>query len=280
MVEAYRPLKLKEALELAAREKCILFAGGTDLMVRKKRWSGLEPGFENPVVFVSDIIELKQTVVSNDFLEIGSACTCASIAENSRVPEYIRKVILEMASPGIRNIATMGGNICNSSPAGDTLPMLYALDAILELEELSGRRELNVTEFITGPGKNLLRHGEILTKVKIPLKQFAHTFYRKVATRRSTALSKLSFVGLSEIREDKLVDIRLAFGAAAPTVVRSRGLEEEIINMSSHNILDVDWIIKEYSKLIKPIDDQRSTALYRKKVSLKLLREFLLNYRG
>jgi xanthine dehydrogenase FAD-binding subunit len=275
VVEALKPLSLKDALEAAARQNSIIFAGGTDLMVKKKRWTGLEPDFNKPVILISELPELRGVRKEAGYLLIGAACTCSQIMENKLAPQLIKQIFSELASPAIRNTATIGGNICNASPAGDSLPILYALDAILCLESFSVKREVSIQEFIIGPGKTVLRDNEILTCIKVPIKEFQMESYKKIGTRKSTALSKVSFTGLAEISEGKLKDIRLAFGASAPTVVRNRRAEEEIIKMFGRGSVEFKNARDIYGKLLKPIDDQRSTRFYRKEVCLRLLGNFL-----
>lgn len=275
MVDGYRPNTLKEALELISKKDVILLSGGTDLMVKRKRCSGVEPLFNKPVVFIKDLKELRHITFEDNILTIGAACTCSEIANNDLVPEYMKEVVLCMASPGIRNMASIGGNICNSSPVGDTLPALYALEAVVVLESLSGKRELPINEFIVGPGKNKLRNDEILKEVIINIKDFNKVLHRKVGTRKSIALAKLSFMGLSKVENGKIKDIRLAFGSVGPTIINSKEIENEIIKKGTINKEDIKEIKSKYSEIIKPIDDQRSKANYRKGVCLNLLGYYL-----
>ena len=277
MVEAYRPETLKEALDLIKEKDIILISGGTDLMVKRKRCSGIEPLFDKAVVFIKDLKELKNITFKDGILTIGSACTCSEIANSSLVPDYLKKVVLSMASPGIRNMATIGGNICNSSPVGDTLPALYALEASLVLESFRGKREIPINKFIVGPGRNIKEKDEILREIKLNIKDFNKILHRKVGTRNSIALAKLSFMGLSKVVDGKIKDIRLAFGAVGPTIINNKELEREIIKKGVINKEDIEEIKEKYSKIIKPIDDQRSKANYRKGVCLNLLGYYLEN---
>ncbi|KEI14456.1 FAD binding domain-containing protein [Clostridium haemolyticum] len=277
MVEAYRPETLKEALDLIKEKDIILISGGTDLMVKRKRCSGIEPLFDKAVVFIKDLKELKNITFKDGILTIGSACTCSEIANSSLVPDYLKKVVLSMASPGIRNMATIGGNICNSSPVGDTLPALYALEAFLVLESFRGIREIPINKFIVGPGRNIKEKDEILREIKLNIKDFNKILHRKVGTRNSIALAKLSFMGLSKVVDGKIKDIRLAFGAVGPTIINNKELEREIIKKGVINKEDIEEIKEKYSKIIKPIDDQRSKANYRKGVCLNLLGYYLEN---
>lgn len=275
MVNTFKPESLDEALEILKMERCTILAGGTDLMVKYRQSQGLEPGFKLPVLFIGGLGEIKKIICEDNILKIGGACTLSHIIESPIVPEYMKPVFLQMASPAIRNAATLGGNICNSSPAGDSLPLLYALDAVLTLKGKDTCREVNIQDFISGPGKNRIEYGEILTEIGIPLKNFNKVEYRKVGTRKSTALSKLSFIGLAGKDTSGVCDIRLAFGAVSPTVVRDRDNEKEIARMLAEEKLDIRLVKEMYSGLIKPIDDQRSTAEYRKKTALRLLEHFL-----
>ncbi|MFA9397894.1 MAG: xanthine dehydrogenase family protein subunit M, partial [Clostridiaceae bacterium] len=242
MVDAIRPKNLEEALAIINKERCIIFSGGTDLMVRRRRWSGIEPDFDKKVVFISQIKELldikKQVKENSEYLIIGGACTCTQIEENSLVPNYIKKVFQDMASPAIRNIATIGGNICNSSPAGDSLPLLYALEAELILSSADGDRKISIEDFILSPGKNIKKENEILKQIKIPLKDYKIKYYKKVGTRKSIALSKVSFVALALYEDEKLYDVRITLGSVAPRIVKNKSIENKIVNQVNDNKLD------------------------------------------
>ncbi len=273
---AYKPQNLIEALSIRAWEDVIVFAGGTDLMVKKKNWSGLPPAFEKPVLFIAHLQELKKIRACENCISIGASCTLTELLENELVPEILKESISNMASPAVRNVATIGGNICNASPAGDTLPFLYAIDATVVLKTISGERYLPIKEFILGPAQTAIGKKELLTEIRIPHEGFNVWTYRKVGTRKAMALSKLSFLGMAKINNNAIVDVRVAFGAVAPTVVRSRDIEKEVIHIPRQHICKtIPEILEKYSRLIKPIDDQRSTAEYRKTVSLRLLEDFL-----
>ncbi|MBM7870954.1 xanthine dehydrogenase iron-sulfur cluster and FAD-binding subunit A [Clostridium pascui] len=276
MVEIYKPKTLKEVLQILNKEQVVIFAGGTDLMVKRKQWSGMTPRFEEPIVFIADIYELKKIERSEDKLTIGSAVTYTELIESLLIPEYMKNIFKQVASPAIRNIGTIGGNIGNSSPVGDTLPLLYALEAKINLQAETSKRQVDIKDFILGPGVNDLKEGELITSIEIPLKDFSITDYHKVGTRKSTALAKLSFLGITEIKDNKIHDIRISFGAVAPTIVKSKEIENRVIAQSLNGEeIDRNELIKLYDKLIRPIDDQRSTKHYRKAVCLNLLNSFL-----
>ena len=276
MEKALRPETLRKALELMTGTAAIPLAGGTDLMVRYKRQGGLVPRFEKPVLFIGHLKDLALIVEGKGCVSIGPCSTYSMLLKESRVPEVLRTCMGNIAAPAIRNRGTIGGNICNASPAGDTIPVLSALGASVVLSRGKGRRIMLVDEFITGPGTTVREEDELLTGVIVPGERFDFSFYRKVGTRRYDSLSKVSFVGLMKREGERVADVRLAFGAVAPTVVRSKETEDMIIGTSLKDIKPIiPDICSRYEKLITPIDDQRSTKKYRKAVSLRLLGHFL-----
>ena len=279
MVKAYRPTSLDYALDILDQEPLYILAGGTDLMVKKRRWSGLSPSFDKNVLFISDIEELNKIEENDKYIIIGSGATCAQISEDTNLPYYIRAVFTNMASPGIRNLATIGGNIGNSSPAGDSLPILYAMDADLVLASKNSYRIVPIIDFIIGPGKNIKKDNEIIKEIRIPKVNFNKIMIKKVGTRLSTALSKLSFAGLGVMENNKITDFRAAFGAVGPKIVRNIEAEKAVIVLINSNSINEDNIRNLYSADITPIDDQRSTAVYRKEVCLRLLIEFIRTLR-
>ncbi len=288
MKEGFIPNNLAEALSIRSVCRCTVFAGGTDLMVRYRSPAGLPAGITGPVLYIGHLPELGRiektpaadvsaavvtgSVGADSWLSIGSCVTLGEIAANPSVPAPLRESVRLMAGPGIRNTGTIGGNICNASPAGDTLPFLYAVDAVLVLSSASGDRSLPIDTFIAGPGKTILRPDEILTRILIPSLTIEFHRYRKVGTRKANALSKTSFMGLSL----KGGDIRIAFGACAPRIVRNHDAEEYLMGMKTGNCHDADRAVRMlYGPLLVPIDDQRSTAAYRKETALRLASAFI-----
>ncbi len=275
-VKTYRPATFREAVEIRAEYHTVLLAGGTDLMVKHRKPAGVLPSFTRSVEFIGHLDELKYTEKGIEVLRIGAGVNLSEILKNPDMPEGLKAAASQIAAPGIRNMATIGGNICNASPAGDMLPILYCLDASLLLAGKNGFRKVLLSDFITGPGKNSLRGDELVKEIYFPLKYYDKTYYRKVGTRMANSLSKLSFTGLVKWNGKIISDIRIALGAVAPVVVRSREIEKEIIGRSCEEISEItEKILLSYKKLLHPINDQRASAVYREQTALKILKEFL-----
>ena len=271
MVKGLYPTDLKEAvIRKSQHPEAKLYAGGTDWMVRHAPCDS--------IIFLNQLEELKGIVKDEEFLKIGAGCSYVDLIKNPLIPEILKKAMRGIAAPAIRNIGTMGGNICNASPAGDTLPVLYALEAIAVLVSEEGERLLPVEKFILGVRKLAIKPNEILKEIRIPIKDFTHYYYEKVGARKSQALSKLSFVGMAEVIEGNIRDIRIAFGSVSATTVKIKNLEQKYTGFHVEEVKSlVNNILTDYGEYVTPIDDQRSTAEYRKEVSMRLLKDFILN---
>ena len=283
MVKTFSPSTLEDALNiLSKQENTTILAGGTDLMVKNKRWSGTIAELGKNILLVDNINDLREVTIEDEFLKIGSGVTLTEIVENKMFPTVLRDAAQKMASPAIRNIATIGGNIINASPAGDLLPPLYAFDSKLVLKSKGKTRIVPIKQFITAPGKTIINNNELLVYILVQNYNITYDYYKKVATRNSIALSKLSFCGIKIIKNDK-EEVRIAFGAVGPTIIKSEWIEKKIydqLHQCKNPTEDIDAfignIIPEYDKLISPITDQRSTEEYRRKTSLKILEDFLI----
>lgn len=265
MIASYRPATLDEALKHLDQEVCHIFAGGTDLMIRKRQWQGAERKFTQPIVFIAQLDELRFIRETETHYEIGTLTTQTDIV-NSDLPEYIREPYRQMSHPAIRNIATVGGNIVNAASVADSLPVLYALDAVVELKSLHGTRELPIEAFIQGKYKTKRANNEMLTKVMVPKLKDYTFFYKKLGQRKASILSKLSVF----IVHNELKDIRLAIGAVNDTVIRSRMLEATF--KEDHNL---DTLLGGLKEQMHGMDDKRSTKDYREKVTLGLVEDYL-----
>lgn len=273
----YYPTELKEALMYMKNSSApIIVSGGTDVMVAGKKGESM--------VFLNRVEELKNIREENGILKIGAECTYAEMIMNEVIPEVLKMPMRKIASPAIRNAGTLAGNICNASPAGDSLPALYALNAVVVTKYLNDDDEIEeerflIDDFILGIRKIALRSEAIVTEIEIPVenyKSISKLSYEKVGARKSEAISKLSFIGMLKVDEDKIYEARIAFGSVGIKTIRRTEIESKMIGLTLEELNEKkDDFIKEYAEYINPIDDQRSTAVYRKKVCLNLLNEFL-----
>lgn len=258
-----RPATLPEALDLLSQTAAQPIAGGTDLLVQLRQERRTVTGFIN----IADLPELKQLNITEHRLQIGAGVTFNQyLSEAATVFTPLSEAVAQIASPSVRNRATFGGNIVNASPAADTLPLLYALDAELTLRSAKGQRKISVHDFIIGPKRTKLRSAEILTQIEFEIPERYTYLYRKIGPRRAMALSKVSFFGLFLPVSNA---IRIAYGAVGPTVIRAYSAEKLF---KEGNIEGIPALIEE---TVRPISDQRSTAEYRRYLCRRLTEAFL-----
>ncbi len=276
MTDSYYPKSLSEALELRRETGAIPFAGGTDLMVRFRAQAGTLPKLPHPVLFLGHLEELRQISMDSSGTHIGASALLSDIGVSEYVHPMLSETVMLMASPPLRNLATLAGNIGNASPAGDAVCSLIALDASVVLASLSGERTLLLEEFITGPGKTVMKSDEFIREILVPADQPDRYWYRKVGTRKANALSKLSLSAMATVHEHRVQDFRAAFGAVGPVVIRRRDLEAQVRGMTLDQLSrETEGIVDAYRPHIIPIDDQRSQAVYRLQASLNLLRRWI-----
>uniref|UniRef100_UPI003F4C89B0 FAD binding domain-containing protein n=1 Tax=Brachyspira catarrhinii TaxID=2528966 RepID=UPI003F4C89B0 len=277
MAVTLKAKNINEALDFRASNDSVIFAGGTDLMVEHLRGSNLIAKFDKPILFINDIDELKGIKEDENNIIIGALTTFDEIIKSDLTPQVLKDSASGIAGPPIRNIATIGGNICNASPSADSLPSLYAMDAVLILKSKNSQREVKIKDFITGVSKTILKNDEILTHIIIPKKDYKYSFYRKIGTRKANALSKLAICALVCKENDKY-RFKISFCTLGITITRDESIEEKYI------VSDVkEWknniksIQEAYSSIMNPRNSARSTALYRKKCALNLIEYFLDN---
>lgn len=270
-----KPTTVEAALECLSKQTYKIVAGGTDVMVAERHQLKIEP---TPVLFINHINDLKRVYKEKDILHIGAACTYTQLINNPLIPNVLKEAMKNIAAPAIRNQGTIGGNICNASPAGDTLPLLYVFNAKLVLKSLYEQRTILISDFIKGVRKIDIKDNEMLTEVLLEAVDEEETRYcfEKVGSRKADAISKVSFAGSLKIEKGTIKESKFAFGAVGMTVVRDQAIEKKLEGEKfplNHHVLET--ILQEYNQRLRPIDDQRSTANYRKKVAINLLKNFL-----
>ncbi len=273
MMKAYYPETLEEALEALKNKDSRIMAGGTDLML------GIVQG--GSIIFIEGIQELKRITRRDTHLAIGAGVTLTGLLEEIKLP-FIETLVKSIASPGIRNWATVGGNLCNASPIGDLLPMVYALDGRVKLIKKGCERELSIEEFIIGRKRTALEEDELLKEVVIycPLEEYEY-FWTKISGREANSLSKVNFFAAYKYEEKNLVDLKIAMGGLGPTVIRDRVIERRLIEIinKDRGVEELRAVFKEYGNLFQPVTDQRSKSNYKigvaRKIYLNLMKKIL-----
>lgn len=273
-VKCYIPKTLKEALEIKSKTDCIPMAGGSDLMVSHRRTIGLTPVFDKPVMILRNLPELKKIYVNQKGeCCIGAGCTSAEIAENTLVPWHIRQAASRMGAVGLRNSATIGGNIANASPKGDTPGPLYLLDARVKLSSVNGDREELVSDFIIKFRTIDLKSDELITEVIVPYSEddFDYVFWHKVGTRKANAISKVTISQAIKFNSDNTVkDFRLSATATGSKTNRSREVENIVIGRTITDDV-IEQVIAAFDNVISP----RAMPEFRRETCKRCIRRFL-----
>src|SRR4051812_25376413 len=269
------PKSLSDALELlTAHEPLRPIAGGTDLMVQITGELGPPP---ERVIDIWHIDELRGISLVDGHLQLGALTTYSGIRDSDLVREHLPALAACAATIGaaqIQNRGTIGGNVVNGSPAGDTLPVLLAADAQIVLASASGERRVAATDFWPSYRVTARRPDELVTAVRIPLPAGRHVTFRKVGTRRAQAISKV--VMALSWREDGGVwrDVRVGVGSVAPTPIRARETER-VLEGAAPREATADHAATTIAGEVHPIDDVRSTADYRRGVTARILHRML-----
>lgn len=247
-----------------------IMAGGTDLLVRL-RASGITP--EN-IVCLEKVENFKKITCEDSNIRIGSAVTITDLCRNEIITEKLPLLAesgTSFASPPVRNMATVGGNICTASPAGDTLPALYALGASVELVSAEKVRTVTIEDFINGPGKNVLNPAEVLTAVIVPIPEgFTLHHFEKVGQRNALAISVVSMAAMLAVNNGFVTQARFAWGCVGPTIVRSSEIDTALVG-SRLTLSALREVAEIARKEFSPISDIRASADYRCRVAGNLL---------
>jgi CO/xanthine dehydrogenase FAD-binding subunit len=273
--EMEAPRDLGAALERMAREPGAWkpFAGGTDLMVL------LEAGKLPHCKFVNiwGLPELRGIEVTPAHVTLGALTTYTELRRHEIITRefpLLCQAAAETGSIATQNRGTLGGNIANASPAADSPPALFVYDAELELVSASGSRWVPYHGFWSGYKQMDLRSGELIRRIRLPREKSGwEQYYRKVGTRRAQAISKVCFAAAGHVDAGRIVDVRIALGSVAPTVLRAVETEKTLRGEKlSPAILSAAQVV--LAREITPIDDMRSTSQYRRRVGQNLLAEF------
>ena len=262
--------------ELAALvgEGRVPYAGGTDLLIRGLQGSGALP----PLVWTPSVATLRSVRHANGVLEIGAAASAGAVAGSAEV-RRIAPAIAEAAgligSVQIRTTATVAGNVCNASPAADSVPALAVHGAAVLLRQGNSRRRLPLSDFAIGPGRNALRAGEFMEAIEVPgLDERESSCYRRFTVRESMDLAFVGVGALVRLAPDgRTVErLSLALGAVGPTVEAAPAAAALLEGKEP-----TPELLRECGEVAAlgchPIDDLRASAGYRRRLVVALVRE-------
>jgi len=248
-----------------------ILAGGTDLLVQMRSGDNVA----RTIVDVKKLAETNRLVIGSDEIYIGSAIASAELYENEELKGLLPGLLESsdlIGSTQIQGRASMGGNLCNASPAGDTIPAMMAVGAVCDIAGADGTRELAVEDFVTGVGTNALVDGEFLLGLKIPTPG-ANTrdAYLRFIPRTEMDIA-VAGCGVSvTVDGGRCTAARVAIGAVAPTVLLVPSAAEALIG-SNLDDAALQAAGEACTAAASPISDKRGTVEYRKKVVAVLCR--------
>jgi CO/xanthine dehydrogenase FAD-binding subunit len=274
--ELVAPGTLQEVVALLCNEpgKWLPIAGGTDVMVQYAAGK-LAP---RNWISIGGLRELRGINATASEILIGAGCTYSDIRNHKFISDELPLLVRSAAWTGgvaNQNRGTLGGNIANASPAGDSLPVLLAYDAELILISARGERRVPYNGFHIGYKKSLLAPDELIRAISIPRKFASYFSYaKKVGAREAQAISKVFLAALGRLKDGRIADIRLAAGSVAPIPIRLTQTENVLRGQPITDSL-FQTSRSTVAGEIRPIDDIRSTANYRTAVLGNLVADFL-----
>jgi CO/xanthine dehydrogenase FAD-binding subunit len=270
-----QPRSLTDLLEVLAEAGAgaKLLAGGTDVMVAARA------GKTWPVVVNLTRVEALRAIdLRAGTLTLGSGVTVTRLLRSVEVKEnapLVWQAADRFASPLVRSRATVGGNLCNASPAADLSLALLASDAEVELESREGSRVLSVDKFVLGPGRTALQPGELVTAVRIPVRApDRHHRFEKSGARPALEISVAAVAVAFDLVRGKVVEPRICAGAVAPIPLRCHNAEAAVAGKDL-GPASIDAAAIAAAREVRPIDDLRGTAVYRRRLVAAFVRRAL-----
>jgi xanthine dehydrogenase FAD-binding subunit len=262
------PKTLSEALAmLGSNPKLKIIAGGTDVLIRLHHGS-LE---EVELLSLRNIKDLEEiTLLEDGTISIGAMASFSKVFRNEIINRYIpvlSEAVVTIGGPQIRNVATIGGNICNGAVSADSASTMFALNAVLKLESADGERTVPIQEFYEGPGKVRLKAGEILTAFLISKENYEQRngHYIKYSNRKALDIAIIGVSVVCNVDNGKFDDLRIAFGVAAPTPIRCSEAEAYAKGrvISEETIKEITLLALKSSKAR---DSWRASKAYREQL--------------
>ncbi|WP_313800311.1 xanthine dehydrogenase family protein subunit M [Cytobacillus sp.] len=252
-----------------------LIAGGTDAVVRMKEGKWRPSTWIN----IKRLKELRYIKEKNGTIHIGPLTTHTDIIHSPLLQKKANVLVeaaREVGAVQMQNMGTIGGNIGTASPAGDTIPALYVLDATIELQSLNTKRLIPINQFFIGPGRTIMKQNEMITNIIIqPQAENEVGIFQKLGPRKAQSISIVNVaIMLSMAKDRKCLEGKIAFGSVAPTIVRAKKCEA-LLPLSPLTDDIIENIAKVAWKEVMPITDGRATAEYRRDMASALLKRGL-----
>jgi carbon-monoxide dehydrogenase medium subunit len=275
--EYFQPTSLSEAISFldSHRGECKVLAGGTDLLVRLKRWA-LEPRYVVNLKGVRGLAGIE--VLDDGGLRIGALTTLYEVASSPLVGgdfEVLSQAAAKIGSVQVRNLATIGGNLCNASPSADMAPPLMALGARLVIQGKGGERHLPLEEFFLGAGETALGPDEVLTHILVPQPPPGTVcLYWKQGGRRAMDIAIVGVATALRRFENVCQGVRIVLGAVAPVPMRAKAAEAllEGKTLSQGLAMEAGRLASEEAR---PISDVRASEYYRRRLVAVLVRRLV-----
>lgn len=278
MASYLRPTSLAEALDHLSAANLnasgpVILAGGTDYYPAR-----VGRALDDDILDVTAIPDMQGLSEAEDHWRIGATTTWGVIATARDLPPFfdaLRQAAREVGGIQIQNSGTVAGNLCNASPAADSVPPLLAMRARVELRSAAGRRELPLGDFITGNRRTVLKPGELLTAVLVPKpKKEAQSLFLKLGAREYLVISIAMVAIVLEIEGNIISGASVAVGACSAVAQRLSYLETELTGRRLNTAL-VNRVKPEHFDALSPIDDIRASAAYRREAAMVLVRRAL-----
>ena len=267
MLKYFRPDKLEDALVALSEYPLTLLAGGTDFYAAR-----VGKPITEKVLDLTGIQGLRSIQQTDEGFSLGALTTWTDIiqAELPSAFDGLKKAAKTIGGIQTQNAGTLCGNICNASPAADSVPNLMALDAKVELKSMQGIRTLSLEEFILGNRKTAKKQDELVSNIFVPHPgKNAFGNFEKLGTRAYLVISIVMVGVVAELNEqDEILNLKVAVGACSPVAQRLRLLEKECVGQRLKSI----EIHPKHLELLDPIDDVRASANYRNAVVPELLK--------
>jgi len=264
-----RPKTLDAALHALARNEGQILSGGTDFFPAL----GDRPAHDR-VIDISGLTEIKGIAIEADHIRIGGLTTWSQLVATPlpRCFDGLKSAAREIGGIQIQNRGTVGGNLCNASPAADSVPPLLALDAGVELVSAVGTRPVSLADFIVGNRKTVRRPDEILANVIVPRTvDDAASAFLKLGARRYLVISIVMVAAVVKTdNAGRVTDARIAVGSCSAVARRLTLLERALVGVPARNGLGATTLAEHLAQL-SPINDVRATATYRNDAALTLV---------